>query len=397
MIRRLQESQLSVQALSRLANVCVFLLASWTDTGHVALVAFQGALLAVPYTLIEALVGRPQSAGVVPPTWHVESWATRAAVTVTLPVGLVGFLAVSVALPQSGIADRLFVIAPVLLQLPLEALFWAMARTRSRRRANLVPQLVAAGTLLTAAAFAASGLRLDIAAVPAQLAVLAWALATRLPAAEGQIRPGPVRSVRIGAAYCVAAAVDLGYAVSLPAVAGVLAGPAAIVVLRAMDLAFGPFHVALSATTREDIVAGQRSRFRTGARMLTVAMLVLISAVVTASPAVRGLLSADLAEASLLAVALYCAYKGGLMISTWLATRHMIRAAPRTFLVSAIGSRTVAFAGLAVALLWVGSAEDLFLQLAVAEVVVVLWFVLRIRTTPAAAIPAGPRVPQHID
>jgi hypothetical protein len=403
MIRRLQESQLSVQALTRLANVCVFLLASWADTGHVALVAFQGALLAVPYTLIEALVGRPQSAGVVPGAWHAESWATRAAGAVALPVALVGFVAVSVALPQTGIADRLFVIAPVLLQLPLEALFWAMARTRSRRRANLVPQLVATGTLVTAAAFAVAGVRLDVAAVPAQLAVLIWAVATRLPVARGQIRPGPLRSVRIGAAYCVAAAVDLGYAVSLPAVAGVLAGPAAIVVLRAMDLAFGPFHVALSATTREDIVAGRRSRFLTGARMLTVAMLVLISAVVIASPWARGLLSADLAEASLSAVALYCAYKGGLMVSTWLATRHMVRAAPRTFLVSAIGSRTVAFAGLAVALLWVGSAEDLFLQLAAAEVVVVLWFVLRIRSTSATVeesaveAPAASREPQRID
>ena len=395
MIRRLQESQLSVQALSRLANVCVFLLASWADTGHVALVAFQGALLAIPYTLIESLVGRPQSAGVVPGRWNIESWATRAALVVTLPVAAVGFLAVSVALPATGIADRLFVIAPVLLQLPLEALFWAMAKTRTRRRANLVPQLVAVGTLLTAAAFAATDIRLDVAAVPAQVAVLIWALGTRLPVAAGEIRPGLGASVRIGAAYCVAAAVDLGYAVALPSIAGVLAGPAAIVVLRAMDLAFGPFHVALSATTREDIVAGRGSRFRTGARGLTVALLVVISLVVTASPEVRRLLSADLAAASLTAVGLYCAYKGGLMVSTWLATRHMIRAAPRTFLISAIGSRTVAFASLAVAVLWVGSAEDLFLQLAVCEVVVVLWFAVRIRTTPAGA--HGPRELQPID
>jgi hypothetical protein len=122
---------------------------------------------------------------------------------------------------------------------------------------------------------------------------------------------------------------------------------------------------------------------------------VVISVVVTASPDVRRLLSADLAAASLTAVGLYCAYKGGLMVSTWLATRHMIRAAPRTFLISAIGSRTVAFASLAVAVLWVGSAEDLFLQLAVCEVVVVLWFAVRIRTTPADA--HGPRELQPID
>jgi hypothetical protein len=409
-IRRLQESQLSVQALTRLSSVCVFLLASWVDTRHVALVAFQGALLAIPYTLIEALVGRPQSAGVVPAAWNVESWATRAAAAVTVPVAAVGLLAISVALPETSVADRLLVIAPVLLQLPLEALFWAMAKTRSRRRANLVPQLVAAGTLLTAAAFAATGVRLDVAAVPVQVVVLAWALATRLPVGPGQVRPGPLRSVRIGAAYCTAAAVDLGYAVALPSFAGALAGPAAIVVLRAMDLVFGPFHVALSATTREDIVGGRASRFRTVPRALTVALLVVISAVVIASPAVRGLLSADLAAASLAAVALYCGYKGAVMVSTWLATRHMIRAAPRRFLVSAVGSRAVAFGGLAVAVLWVGSAGDLFLQLAVCEAVVVLWYALRIRMTadtvderPAissqrsAAASRGPRVRQPID
>ncbi len=409
-IRALQESQLSVQALTRLSSFSVFLLASWVDTRHLALVAFQGALLAIPYTLIEALVGRPRSAGVVPPAWNVESWAARAAVTVVLPVGAVGFLAVSVALPGTGVADRLLVVAPVLLQLPLEALFWAMATTRSRRRANLVPQLVAIGTLLTAAMFAATGVRLDVAAVPVQVVVLAWALATRLPVAEGQIKPGVLRSVRVGAAYCTAAAVDLGYAVALPSFAGALAGPVAIVVLRAMDLAFGPFHVALSATTREDIVGGRASRFRTAPRALTVALLVVISAVVIASPDVRRLLSPDLAAASLAAVALYCGYKAAVMASTWLAVRHMIRAAPRRFLVSALGSRVVAFGGLAVAVLWVSTAGDLFLQLAVCEVLVVLWFAVRIRSSvdivdvppgipsPRTALASrGPRAGQRID
>jgi hypothetical protein len=66
LVKRLQRSQLSVQALSRLSSVCIFLLASWTDTHHLPLVALQGALLAIPYTLIEALVGRPLSAGLVP-------------------------------------------------------------------------------------------------------------------------------------------------------------------------------------------------------------------------------------------------------------------------------------------------------------------------------------------
>jgi hypothetical protein len=356
-------------------------------------VAFQGALLAIPYTLIEALVGRPQSAGIVPRDWDVESWAARAAGAVTVPVALVGFVAVSVALPSTGIVDRLLVISPVLLQLPLEALFWAMARTRSRRRANLVPQVVAAGTMLTAGAFALAGVRLDVAALPIQLLVLAWAFATRLPVGPDRIRPPVVRSVRIGAAYCTAAAVDLGYTVALPSFAGALAGPAAIVVLRAMDLAFGPFHVALSATTREDVVGGRASRFRTWPRALTVVLLVIISAVVVASPWARGLLSADLARASVTAVALYCAYKCALMISTWLSVRHMIRAAPRRFLVSAIGSRVVAFGSLAVAVLWVRSAGDLFLQLAACEVVVVLWYVLRVRATPDR--PPAPSTPRQ--
>jgi hypothetical protein len=385
-LRRLQESQLSVQALSRLSSVCVFLLASWADTRHVALVAFQGALLAIPFTMVEALVGRPLSAGVVPRAWHLESWAARAAAAVTVPVGLVGFVAVSLALPETGIADRLLVVSPVLLQLPLEALFWALARTRSRRRANLLPQVVAAGTMLTAGAFTLAGVRLDVSAVPVQLLVLGWAVATRLPAGPDQVRPPPLRAVRIGTAYCTAAAIDLGYAVALPSFAGALAGPAAIVTLRAMDLAFGPFHVALSATTREDVVGGRASRFRTAPRALAVVLLVATSAVVVAVPWARGLLSADLARASLAAVVLYCAYKAALMISTWLSVRHMIRAAPRRFLVSAIGSRAVAFGSLAVAALWVHSVEDLFLQLAVCEVAVVAWYALR-SSEPAGAAP----------
>jgi hypothetical protein len=399
LVRRLQGSQLSVQALSRLANVGVFLLASWVDTRHVALVAFQGALFAIPYTLLEALVGRPLSADVVPSTWNVESWATRAAGAVVLPVGVVGFLATSIAMPGTGIQDRLLVVAPVLLQLPLEALFWAMAKARLRRRANLVPQLVATGMLLTAAGFAATGVRLDIAAVPAQLAVLTWALATRLPVGPEQERPTVLRSVRVGAVYCVAAGIDLGYAVALPSFAGAVVGQTAIVVLRAMDLVFGPFHVALSATTREDIVAGRKSRWLTGVRMLTVASVLGISVVVIASPDVRRMLAVDLAATSLVAVTLYCAYKVSLMVSTWLATRHMIRATPWQFLISAIGSRVLAFGGLAVAVVWVASIKDLFLQLAVGEVLVALWFALRIRMTAdvaterSVAPPLGPTKP----
>ncbi|WP_019869783.1 hypothetical protein [Salinispora oceanensis] len=395
LLRRLQQSQLSVQVMTRLANVGVFLLASWLDSEHVAFVAFQGVLLAIPYTLIEALIGRPQSAGIVPAGWDREAWATRTAAVVTLPVAAIGFTAVSVTFPESSIFDRLLVVLPVLLQLPIEALFWSMSATRSRRRANLVPQLVAAGTLATAA-FATAGLRLEVAAVPAQLAVLAWALSRRQPHAE-RIRPGPLTGVRLGVTYCVAAAADLLYVIALPAVAGVLAGADAIVVLRAMDLAFGPFHVALAATTREDLVVGRGSRFRTGARLLTVVLLVGISATVVTSPDVRGLLADALAAASLGTVAFYCAYKAALMVSTWLSTRHMIYSTPATYLASAIGSRAITFTALVVALLWLHTTGDLFLLLAVGELLVVAWFVLRLRLTgdPAARPPElpSPRAP----
>ncbi|MDG4825203.1 hypothetical protein O7635_25435 [Asanoa sp. WMMD1127] len=385
---RLQSSQLSVQALTRLCNVVVFLLASWVDTGNLALVAFQGALLAIPYTLIEALVGRPLSAGVVPATWSVEAWARRAATTVALPVGVIGYLSVWVALPTSSVADRLLVVAPVLLQLPLEALFWAMAHTRSRRRTNLVPQLTAFGTLAGAGLFAAIDLPLTAAALPAQLLVLAWALATRLPVAAGETRPSPWASVRIGAVYCVAAGVDLLYVVALPAAAGALAGQAAIVVLRAMDLAFGPFHVALSATTREDIVSSARGRFMSATRLLTVACLVAVAAVIVGSVDVRRLLADDLATLGRTAVILYCGYKAALMVSTWIATRHMIRARPGQYLFSALGSRVLAFGGLALATLWVSTAEDLFLLLFGCEVAVALWYAVRMRTARKEA-PAG--------
>jgi hypothetical protein len=390
-IQHLQASQLSVQALTRLANVVVFLLASWADSGNLALVAFQGALFAVPYTLLEALVGRPLSAGVVPASWSVEAWATRAATAVALPVGVIGYLAVSVALPGSSVTDRLLVVAPVLLQLPLEALFWAMARTRSRRRTNLVPQLTAVGTLAAGAAFAATGLPLMAAALPAQVLVLGWVLASRSPVAAGQQLPGPLASVKVGSVYCAAAGIDLAYTVALPAVAGALAGQTAIVVLRAMDLAFGPFHVALSATTREDIVSSAKGRWLTGTRLLTVASLLVITAVVVGSTDVRRLLADDLATLGATAVILYCGYKAALMVSTWIATRHMIRARPGQYLLSAVGSRVLAFGALALATLWVSTAEDLFLLLFGCEVAVALWYAVRMRTARAAvaAVPAG--------
>jgi hypothetical protein len=61
----------------------------------------------------------------------------------------------------------------------------------------------------------------------------------------------------------------------------------------------------------------------------------------------------------------------------------MIQAGSRRFLASAVGSRLIAFGGLAVAIAWVDSAPELFLQLLICEVIVVAWYSLRMR--PAAS------------
>jgi hypothetical protein len=369
----------------------VFLLASWTDGRHLALIALQGVLFAIPYTLIESLVGRPLSADLVPPGWSVEHWARRAALTTVLPVAVVGYLAATLALPRVSPVDRLLMLLPVLVQLPLEAVFWAAARTRERSRANLIPQLTAVGTVAGAAVFAGTDLRLDLCPLPAQLAVLAVLLLGRVPGAAGRLRPGPLASVRIGAPYTLAAAVDLGYAVALPSVAGNVVGPAGIVVMRALDLAFGPFHVALAATVREDVVAGRESRFRTGTRALTVLLLVAVGAVVLGSDRVRRLLAEDLAAVGTTAVALYCGYKLLVMGTTWTSIRHMIWAAPRRFLVSAIGSRAISVVGMVLALLLLHRITGLFTLLLVGEALVLLWYLLRIRTTP----PTDPPLPRQ--
>jgi hypothetical protein len=378
-VGRLQRSQLSVQALSRLSSAVVFLVAARVDERHLVLVALQGALFAIPYTLIEALVGRPLSADQVPPDWNVDRWARRAAAATILPVGLVCYLAASIALPQAAPVDRVLLLTPVLVQLPLEAAFWSLARTRSPRRANLVPQLTSVGSLLGTAVYAVAGLRMDLATLPAQLLVLGGVLVG--PTGTGAV-PAIRRSVRVGAAYCLAAGIDLLYVVVLPSVAGRLVGPPAIVVLRAMELAFGPFNVALSASVREDMIAGRASRLLTGTRALTVALLVAVSAVVIGSGRVRYLLAGDLAAAGLAAVALYCGYKAVTMVSTWLSVHHMIWARPQRFLVSAIGSRVLAFSGIAVSLAWVNRTSELFAQLLVAEALVVGWYWWRIRSTP---------------
>ncbi|MEH0845672.1 hypothetical protein V6U81_25120 [Micromonospora sp. CPCC 205711] len=374
---------MSVQALTRLSSISLFLLASWADGDRLALVALQGTLLAIPYTLMEALVGRPLSASVVPLAWNVESWAKRVAALTMLPVGLVAFLSVSVALPDSSLNDRLFVIAPVLLQLPVEALFWACANTRGPARANLLPQLTAIGTLLGGAAFVASEVRVDVAALPAQLLVLTWVVLRPRTGSGGRVRPGARASLSAGAVYCVAALVDLSYTVALPSVAGAVAGQTAVVVVRAFDLAFGPFHVVLSASTREDIVAGRRARWVTATRGLTLVAWLAVTAVVVGSEWVRGLLAADLAAVGTAVVAGYCVYKLLLTVSTWMSVRHMIQARPRRYLVSAIGSRVIAFGGVAVALVWAAELSDLVIQLVVCEALVAAWFLVRMRSTPA--------------
>ncbi|MFB9234046.1 hypothetical protein ACFFWC_00595 [Plantactinospora siamensis] len=379
-LARLQRTQLSVQALNRLCSVVLFLLASWWDGDHLPLVAFQGILLAVPYALIEALVGRPIAADLVPERWDTGRWARTAALVVALPVGVVGYLSASIALPQTGVADRLCMLAPVLLQLPIEAYFWATARTGSPRRANLIPQLTAIGTLLGGVTFVAADVRVDVAAVPAQVAVILWCLLRRPAAGPGTVRPGARAAVSLGAVYCFAAVVDLSYSIALPAVAGWVAGASSVVVLRAMDLAFGPFHVALSATTREDVVAGRRIRWRSGTRALTVVTLVVVSAVVLGSERLRGLLATDLGAVGLAVLASYCGYKAVVMVSTWLSTRHMIWAPPRRYLVSAIGSRVIAFAGLTAAIVLAAGLTDLVLLLVAAEATVIGWFLVRMRT-----------------
>ncbi|WP_327005029.1 hypothetical protein OHA72_60210 [Dactylosporangium sp. NBC_01737] len=381
-VAALQRSQLSVQALTRLSSVVIFLLASWTDQSHLALVALQGTLLAIPYTLIEALVGRPLSAGLVPAGWDLERWARRAAVVTIVPVGAVAYLSALIALPDVTPWSRLAMIAPVLLQLPLEAAFWSTARTRSRQLANLVPQLTAAGTLVAGAVLALTHQRLDVAAVPAQLLVLGWVWLRRGGSPGRTVRPPYLASVRVGSTYCLAAGVDLSYSVALPSVAGRIVGVDAIVVLRAMELAFGPFHVALSASTREDIVGGSASRFLTGTRMFTGVLLVAVSAAVLGSSWVRGVLADELTRVAVGVIALFCVYKAMLAVSTWLSVRHMIRAAPRRFLVSAVGSRVVAFGGLAVSIAVVHRVSGLFLQLAATEAAVVVWYALRARGTP---------------
>jgi len=387
--RKLQGSQLSVQALSRLASICLFLLASWADGSRLPLVALQGALLALPFTLMESLIGRPISAGLLPRHWDVESWARRAAAASIPPVALIGCVSAAVALPGFTWTDRLLMLIPVVLQLPLEAAFWARAHTRTTSLANLIPQLVATGTIVCGAAFAVVGLRVDVAAVPGQLAVLAWLLLSRRRLASGAVRPGYWASMRVGAAYFVTASVDLAYSVALPSVAGALAGPEAVIVLRAMDLAFGPFHVTLSATTREDVVLGRKTRWINPTRLLTVAGWAVVSAIVLFSPWVRGLLADDLRRLGFLALAAFCTYKGLLMFSTWLSVRHMIWATPRRYVVSGVGSRVIALGGLAVSVLWVSRTEQLFVQLMICEALVVAWFAYRISRTARLLEPAA--------
>src|SRR5688572_5930432 len=91
----LQRSQLSVQALTRLCSVYIFLLASYTDEARLAPVALQGVLLAIPYALMEALVGRPLAADRIPEGWDIESWARRAALATMGPVAAAGYLSAS--------------------------------------------------------------------------------------------------------------------------------------------------------------------------------------------------------------------------------------------------------------------------------------------------------------
>jgi hypothetical protein len=136
-------------------------------------------------------------------------------------------------------------------------------------------------------------------------------------------------------------------------------------------------------------VRGRRSRWINPVRRLTVAGWAVVSVVVTASPWVRGLLADDLRDLGLAAVAVFCAYKGVLMATTWLSVRHMIWAAPRRYLVSGVGSRVIALSALAASVTWVHRVPDLLLSLLISEALVVTWFAVRIARTPAEQLPAA--------
>jgi hypothetical protein len=374
--RTFQASQLSVQALTRFCSVYVFLLASWFDTEHLALVAFQGTLLAVPYVLMESLIGKPISAGIVPTNWNTTAWARTATAAVMPVVALLAYVASVLALPDVTPGVRALAILPVVLQMPIEALFWTTARAHSSQRANLLPQMTAAGTVVGATLLAATDTTILFAAIPAQVAVLAW-FVVRPSTGDIGVRPSIRESLRPGSTYCFVAGVDLTYVVTLMSVAGALLGPSALVVLRALDLAFGPFHVALSATTREDIVAGRPAPLRSATRVLTAAVLGVVSLVLIGSARVRDFIADDLAAIAPAVIGMYCLYKALMMLSTWFSVTHMIGARPARFLKSALIARVVSFGAVGLSVLWVTDFTRLVVQLVACEIFMVAWFAYR--------------------
>src|SRR5262249_51444744 len=112
---------------------------------------------------------------------------------------------------------------------------------------------------------------------------------------------------------------------------------------------------------------------------LTVVLLVAVTAVILGSGRLRSLVAAELAAAGLAPLSVYCGYKAVTALSSWMSVRHMIWAPPGRYLVSAIGSRALAVAGVAGSLLWAGHLTGLCAQMLGAEVVVVVWYYARMR------------------
>ncbi|MET0414525.1 MAG: hypothetical protein ABW022_00700 [Actinoplanes sp.] len=398
--RRLQATQISVQAVTRLSSVYLFLAASWSGHSNLALVAIQGTLLAIPYALQESLVGRPLARGVVPGQWNRTAWMARTTLTATLLITPVVLVVPAVTVPRAGWQLWLLAAVPVLLQMPVEGLYWLLGKQHRSGCGNLVHQCAAAGTIACATVLALSGHSVLLAAVPAQLLVIGWALG-HLRSGDraggnraGGVRPGYLAALRPGSSYSLAAVVSLAFGVALPTLAGVYVGEAAVVVIRALDLAFGPFHLLLNASVREDLMRGRRTPLTDPAKLLAAGALAATGVALIAAAPLRQLISADLAAAGGLTVAVYTGYKLFFMINTWQASRHMLRTTPRRFMTTGIVASCLALVTVAAGGLLAGGLRSYLLVLCGSELLLIAWYAARSAAdnerriaAPAAAVP----------
>ncbi|WP_229074099.1 hypothetical protein [Actinoplanes sp. DH11] len=374
----LQRSQISVQALTRLSSVAVFLIASWSGHSDLVLVALQGTLLAIPYVLQEALLGRPIARGVVPPDWDPRAWATRTALATTLIIAPVVVFVPLIAVPGGGGWAWAATAVPVLLQVWIENRYWLLNRIRSVAAGNLVPQLTAMGTVISAVLLAATGRSVLVAAVPAQLLVLAWAARQcRRGAVSSGIRPALWSSLRPGMSYGFASAVGLMFSVALPTLAGICVGGTAIVVIRALELVFGPFHLLLNASVREDLLRGRISPLFSLPKLLTIGSLLVTAVALAGSSAIRRLVSEDLAATAALTVLVYCAYKLFVLVNTWQGTRHMLNASPARFMVTNLTASAIALFTIAIGAVWIRDLQLYLLLLCGSEMLLITWYALR--------------------